>query len=170
MKNVPRAAVCLLFALASCVPDPLDIYFYGDEVPSPPLVHVFLIGIDGWGSYSLPKANMPTAKNMMDKGAYTLNNTNVLPTGSMPNWASMLYGTTPAFHGFTHNTLSPSFPQAVIDEYGYFPNIFALVKAKIPECQTAALAQYADIIKIIPRQLLGHAAEGADIEDVLAYY
>jgi predicted AlkP superfamily pyrophosphatase or phosphodiesterase len=171
MRRIQKAAaVCLLFLLSACAPDAPDIYFYGDPLPPPhPLVHVFLIGIDGWGSYSLPKANMPLVKKMLEEGSSTLNNMNVLPTGSIPNWASMLYGTTPAFHGFAHNTPVSSFVQVIIDEYGYFPNIFALVKAKIPECQVAALSQYGDIIKIIPRRLLNHGVEGSDVEDVLAY-
>ena len=34
--------------------------------------HVVLIGLDGWGAYSLPKADMPNVKSLMENGAYTL--------------------------------------------------------------------------------------------------
>ena len=34
--------------------------------------HVVLIGLDGWGAYSVPKADIPTIKQLMADGAYTL--------------------------------------------------------------------------------------------------
>ena len=34
--------------------------------------HVVFIGLDGWGAYSLPKADMPNVKKLMEDGAYTL--------------------------------------------------------------------------------------------------
>lgn len=33
--------------------------------------HVVFIGLDGWGAYSLPKADMPNVKKLMEDGAYT---------------------------------------------------------------------------------------------------
>ena len=40
--------------------------------------HVVFIGLDGWGAYSLPKADMPNVKKLMEDGAYTLKS--VLPS------------------------------------------------------------------------------------------
>ena len=37
--------------------------------------HVFLIGLDGWGAYSVEKAEMPNVKTLMDAGCYTLKST-----------------------------------------------------------------------------------------------
>lgn len=34
--------------------------------------HVFVIGLDGWGAYSVAKADMPNVKALMDAGCYTL--------------------------------------------------------------------------------------------------
>ncbi len=31
--------------------------------------HVVLIGLDGWGAYSLPKADMPNVKKLMEDGS-----------------------------------------------------------------------------------------------------
>ena len=31
--------------------------------------HVVFIGLDGWGAYSLPKADMPNGKKLMEDGA-----------------------------------------------------------------------------------------------------
>jgi predicted AlkP superfamily pyrophosphatase or phosphodiesterase len=165
--SVILLAFCMLL---SCPINSMDIYYYGEPKADPTdTIHVFLIGVDGWGSYSLPKADMPAVKSMMEEGSYTLNTMNVIPTASMPNWASMLYGTTPAFHGFTHNTVIPTFPQVIVDEYGYFPNIFALIKKKVPDCQVAALSGYDDIIKIVPSDVLDKAKEVPNIKDITDY-
>lgn len=37
--------------------------------------HVVMIGIDGWGAYSVPKASIPHIKEVMQKGCYTLKKT-----------------------------------------------------------------------------------------------
>lgn len=34
--------------------------------------HVVFIGLDGWGSYSVPKADIPHIKQLMADGSYTL--------------------------------------------------------------------------------------------------
>lgn len=54
--------------------------------------HVVFIGLDGWGAYSLPKADMPNVKKLMSEGAYTLKKRSSLPSSSAINWASMFMG------------------------------------------------------------------------------
>ncbi len=49
--------------------------------------HVVLIGLDGWGAYSVPKADMPNVKQLMADGAYTLEKRSALPSSSAINWA-----------------------------------------------------------------------------------
>lgn len=63
--------------------------------------HVVLIGLDGWGAYSVPKADMPVVKSMMEHGCYTLQKRTVLPSSSAPNWASMFMGVPTKLHGYT---------------------------------------------------------------------
>ena len=58
----------------------------------PKAQHVILVGFDGWGAYSLPKADMPNVKKLMADGCYTLDKRTVLPSSSAPNWASMFMG------------------------------------------------------------------------------
>ena len=41
--------------------------------------HVILIGLDGWGSYSAEKADMPNVKALMADGCWTLQKRAVLP-------------------------------------------------------------------------------------------
>ena len=35
---------------------------------SPKAKHVIYIGLDGWGAYSVSKADMPAVKELMEKG------------------------------------------------------------------------------------------------------
>ena len=54
--------------------------------------HIVYIGLDGWGAYSVPKADMPNVRTLMSQGCYTLHKRTVNPSSSAPNWASMFMG------------------------------------------------------------------------------
>lgn len=41
--------------------------------------HVVLIGLDGWGAYSLPKADMPNVKKLMEDSSPLSSNYCVMP-------------------------------------------------------------------------------------------
>lgn len=73
----------------------------GQKEQTPIAEHVILIGLDGWGSHSLPEADMPAVKRLMENGAYTLEKRSVLPSSSAVNWASMFMGAGPELHGYT---------------------------------------------------------------------
>ena len=60
------------------------------KTPEKGVKHVILIGLDGWGAYSVPKANMPNVKKLMDNGSYSLEVRSILPSSSAPNWAATL--------------------------------------------------------------------------------
>ena len=66
--------------------------------------HVVLIGLDGWGAYSVPKADIPTIKQLMADGAYTLEKRSALPSSSAINWEVcqnahlLFYAQSPDFH------------------------------------------------------------------------
>ena len=49
--------------------------------------HVILIGMDGWGAYSVPKADIPAIKSLMTNGCYTLHSRSSLlrvPSTGLP--------------------------------------------------------------------------------------
>ena len=56
-----------LFGFMSCTSQPV-----AEKAPQWKAKHVVLIGIDGWGSYSVEKAQIPNIRFLMDSGAYTL--------------------------------------------------------------------------------------------------
>ena len=84
--------------------------------------HVVFIGLDGWGAYSLPKADMPNVKQLMENGAYTLKKRSALPSSSAINWASMFMGAGPELHGYTEwGSKTPELPSRVLNQHGIFP-------------------------------------------------
>ena len=86
--------------------------------------HVVFIGLDGWGAYSMEKANMPTVKQLMKDGSYTLEKRSVLPSSSAVNWASMFMGAGPELHGYTEwGSKTPELPSRVLPHSGNVPSI-----------------------------------------------
>ncbi len=102
--------------------------------------HVILVGFDGWGAYSVPKADMPTLKMMMEKGAYSLTTRSVLPSSSAVNWASMLMASPPELHGYTQwGSQKPELPSRVIGPGGIFPSVLGQIKVQKPAKMTAVI-------------------------------
>lgn len=82
MKKIALWAMCIaVMVLSGC-----------RKAPEWKAEHVFVIGLDGWGAYSVAKADMPNVKALMDAGCYTLKKRSVLPSSSAVNWASMFRG------------------------------------------------------------------------------
>ena len=78
MKRMTRnlflmAIVLFAGVMASCC---------NGEKLKPKAKHVIMIGIDGWASKSFPQADMPTVKELMKNGSYTLQKRSVLPSAS----------------------------------------------------------------------------------------
>lgn len=81
--------------------------------------HVILIGMDGWGAYSVSKADIPAIKSLMTNGCYTLHSRSVLPSSSAINWASMFMGVGTELHGYTTwGSKTPEIPSREVNERG----------------------------------------------------
>ena len=90
--------------------------------------HVVLIGLDGWGTYSVSKADIPTIKQLMADGAYTLEKRSARPSSRAINRASMFMGAGPELHGYTQwGSKTPELPSRVLNQHGIFPTIFQLL-------------------------------------------
>jgi hypothetical protein len=112
--------------------------------------HVILIGLDGWGSYSVEKADMPVVKKLMAEGAYTLKKRAVLPSSSAVNWASMFMGACPELHGYTEwGSRTPEIPSREVNRHGIFPTIFSLLREADPKAEIGCLYEW-DGIKYLP--------------------
>jgi predicted AlkP superfamily pyrophosphatase or phosphodiesterase len=117
--------------------------------------HVVLMALDGWGAYSLPKADMPVVKRMMREGSYSLKTLSVFPSNSGPNWTSLFMGASPKEHGYIHPKNQPfEFRSATRDQYGFFPTIFAALKGQRPESAIAYFYEWDEIGGYCPDAVL----------------
>ena len=111
--------------------------------------HVIYIGLDGWGSYSVDKADMPNVKALMAEGCWTLQKRAVLPSSSGVNWASMFMGATPELHGYTTwNSATHEIPERVILKNNIFPTMFQLLRDARPEAEIGCIYEW-DGIKYV---------------------
>ena len=108
--------------------------------------HVIMIGIDGWGAYSVKNAKIPNIKSLMNNGCYTLKKRSVLPSSSAINWASMFNGAGTEIHGYTEwGSKTPEIPSMVVNEHGIFPTVYSIIQKKYPKAETGCLYEWEGI-------------------------
>ncbi|NDV63660.1 alkaline phosphatase [Bacteroides sp. 224] len=126
----------------------------------PKAKHVILIGLDGWGSYSVEKADMPVTKQFMAEGAYTLKKRSVLPSSSAVNWASMFMGAGPEVHGYTEwGSKKPELPSRVVYKNNIFPTIFQLYRDADPKAEIGCLYEWDGIKYLVDTLSLNYHAQ-----------
>lgn len=129
----------------------------------PKAKHVVYIGLDGWGAYSMPKADMPTVKSLMEKGCYTLEKRTVLPSSSAPNWASMFMGAGPELHGYTTwGARTPELPSRTILKNNIFPTIFQIYRDKFPKAEIGVLYEWEGIKYLVDTLSVNYHAQAPD--------
>ena len=133
MKKSILVLLAVLFILPACSKKANEILL-GPYLKS----HVFLIGLDAWGSYSFEKSDMPAVQEVIANGAHTFKAIDEMPSVTLINWASMFMGATPDEHGY-HNNDDPirELPYTYTDEYGLFPSVFTVLKKARPELKIA---------------------------------
>lgn len=125
--------------------------------------HVFIIGLDGWGAYSVEKAEMPNVKALMEAGSYTLHKRSVLPSSSAVNWASMFMGVGPELHGYTEwGSRTPELPSRVLNEHGIFPTVFSELRKAAPDAEMGVLYEWDGIKYLVDTLALNHHALAPD--------
>lgn len=125
--------------------------------------HVVLIGLDGWGAYSLPKADMPNVKKLMEDGAYTLKKRSTLPSSSAINWASIFMGAGPELHGYTEwGSKTPELPSRVLNQHGIFPTVFQLLRDARPKAEIGCLYEWEGIKYLVDTLALNYRHQVID--------
>ena len=125
--------------------------------------HVVLIGLDGWGAYSVSKAEIPNIRKMMNEGCYTLKKRSALPSSSAINWASMFMGAGPELHGYTQwGSKVPELPSREMTENGIFPTIFYLLHKARPEAEIGCLYEWEGIKYLVDTLALDYHAQAPD--------
>ncbi len=128
IKNLFLLLFISLFAFSCAAPEPQKKEWLAS--------HVIFVGFDGWGGYSVEKADMPNVKQLMENGAYTLQKRSVLPSSSAVNWSSMFMAAGPELHGYTEwGSKTPDLPSRVLTHYGMFPSVFGLLRDARPEVE-----------------------------------
>lgn len=122
-----------------------------------------LIGLDGWGAYSVSKAEIPNIRKMMNEGCYTLKKRSALPSSSAINWASMFMGAGPELHGYTQwGSKVPELPSREVTENGIFPTIFYLLHKARPEAEIGCLYEWEGIKYLADTLALDYHAQAPD--------
>ena len=139
----------ILGTLAICLVTAIGV-FIANGKDKPVAEHVIFIGLDGWGSYSVEKAEMPNVKALMEQGCYTLEKRTVLPSSSAVNWASMFMGACPELHGYTEwGSKTPEIPSRVKLKNDIFPTIFQLLRDANSEAEIGCLYEWDGIKHLV---------------------
>lgn len=127
--------------------------------------HVILIGLDGWGAYSVPKAEMPNVKQVMEDGCYTLEKRSVLPSSSAINWASMFNGAPTEIHGYTTwGSRTPELKSRVVNQHGIFPTIFSILRDAQPDAEIGCIYDWDGIKYLTDTLAMSYHAQGPDYQ------
>ena len=131
----------------------------------PKAEHVFFIGLDGWGSYSVDDADMPNVKKLMEEGCYTLEKRAVLPSKSAVNWASIFMGVPTEVHGFIRwDSMAPDIPvyEQHKEESGLLPTIFRILRDQKPEAEIGCIYEWDGIKYLIDTTAVDYHAMTPD--------
>ena len=128
--------------------------------------HVILIGTDGLGAYAIPKAEMPNLKSLIKKGSSSLKARSVLPSSSAVNWASMLMGAGPTFHGYTEwGSQVPEIPSIIKTKNNLFPSIYSVLRDQIPQAKSAAIYSWGGIGYLLEKDQIDFVVPTDDNDD-----
>lgn len=148
----------------------LALFFIAFQINAATKVkHVILIGCDGFGAYAFEKANIPNIKKLANEGSTTLEMRTVLPSSSAVNWASILMGAGPTFHGYTEwGSQTPEIPSVVTSKYGKFPSIYTLLKEQKPDKKTALIYSWGGIEHLVEKDIISIVVPTKGNEDLSA--
>lgn len=101
---------------------------------------VLIVALDAIRVDGLQQAHTPVLDELMSKGSVSLATRSVMPSITLPNWTSHLCGSGPEQHGVADNKWEygkAKLPGIVLDEDGYYPSIFKVLKDNVPGVKTA---------------------------------
>ena len=148
-------ALCLLLAFSATVAN----------AAKPKAKHVVLIGIDGWGAYSVPKADIPNIKGLMNEGCYTLKHRSVLPSSSAVNWSSMFMGLPTELHGYTNwNSQKPEIPSRTENSHHISPTIYSVIREQNPKAETGFFYEWDGLTYLVDTLAISHVEGTPDFD------
>lgn len=128
---------------------------------------VLIISFDGISIEGFKTAKTPNIDALMKSGSASLATRDVMPSITLPNYTSHLLGAGPEVHGVTDNgwTLEKhSLPAVEVDEDGYFPNIFKVLKDGVPGIRTAFFENWKNLLYPHNPKYIDRIEESGDFE------
>ena len=151
IKSLFVSALAVLLAVTACTKKTNDVE------------HVFFIGLDGWGAYSVENSEMTNVKQMMQEGSWTLKKRTVLPSSSAPNWAAMFMGVGPEIHGFYECcSHTPDFEPRLTYKNGIFPTVFQILRDKEPDAEIGCVYQWDGIKYLIDTMSVNYYTQASE--------
>ena len=148
MIKAKSTLLLLLFSL---------LFTIGCKEKVPVAKRVIMLGIDGFSLEGYQKAKTPNIDALFADGVISTSTRTVMPSVTMPNWTSHLTGGGPEQHGVFGNnwekedhTIAPQ----EMDEDGYYPSIFKIVKDNVPNLKTAFYFNWKSLIKPFNKEYL----------------
>jgi len=126
------------------------------QLEEAPEAHVIVIGVDGLSIDGVVTDGGPALRELMARGAWSLEARGVMPTLSSPNWMSMITASGPEQHGITSNGYLKRMQEiapACRDESGGFPNIFGALRAQRPASRIAIFHDWPGFAKLVERNV-----------------
>lgn len=155
--------VHLCWVPISCSNETKDEIPYNDKEE----LHVIFIGLDGWGGHNIEKtfSHMPNVCQYAKSGIYTDNKLAVIPTLSMPNWASIFMGANPSIHGYIENSKRTitSYPFDV--KNNIFPTISQAIRSCLPDSEIGLFCQWDGILYLADTLSINHVANIPFLEE-----
>ncbi len=114
----------------------------GQESPQSPtgVKHVVWIGADGFGAHYVNWDELPNLKKMKENGSWTLHMRSVLPSSSAINWHTLMVGAPSEMHGYRNwNSKEPEIEAIYVNERGYFPDVFRVLRDAMPDCRMTSV-------------------------------
>lgn len=127
-----------------------------------PIRHVVVLGIDGFGGqwWGDPVAT-PNLDALRERGVWTSQMQNALPTSSSTNWMSMIGGSTPEQHGVLSNGWQPGDSDPP-------PTMFATLRAERPTATIGIFHDWADFDRLVEPGVADHVEHPGDEQQTMA--
>lgn len=134
------AAVLAAVLIAAAIVPPVTAKKTYESASFGAYKHVFIIGIDGAGSF-FPNVDTPNFDRIFADGAVNYNVRTEVPSDSGPNWASMLTGVS-YFKHLIHNGSSGEVQR---DSSTKYPTVFGVLRAAQPEAELASFVNWNNV-------------------------
>ena len=128
---------------------------------------VIIFSFDGIRPDGLEQAKTPNIDSLIAAGSASFTTRVVMPSITLPNYTSHLCGAGPEVHGVTGNEWRVdnfSLPAIEMDEDGYFPSVYKVLKDKAPEVKTAYYWNWGPLINGMNPKWMDEKFEAAEEE------